>query len=111
MPRDHRLYLEATLEAIGKIRRYTGDLTLKTFAQDEKTLDAVVWNLEVIGEAMKIIPEEIRLAHPDVDWKKMAGLRDILIHEYFGVDVEIIWDIVQNKLPVLDGQLRRILAE
>lgn len=111
MPRDYRVYLEDTLEAIGKIRMYTEDLSLKTFSADPKTVDAVVRNLEVIGEAIKKVPEDIRSKRPDLEWKKIAGLRDILIHEYFGIDVEIIWDIVQSKLPVLEEHVERILRE
>ena len=78
---------------------------------DSKTLDAVVRNLEVIGEAVKMLPVEIRARQPDVDWQKIAGLRDILIHRYFGIDLEIIQDIVQNKLPLLQEQLRRLLEK
>ena len=111
MPRDYKVYLEDVLEAIAKILGYTAGLSLKTFSADARTLDAVVRNLEVIGEAIKYVPEEVRSKHPDVDWKKVTGLRDVLIHQYFGVDVEIIWDIVQNKVPVLEKQVRRILTE
>ena len=72
-------------------------------------MDAVVRNLEIIGEAIKKIPDEIRAKYPDVEWKKIAGLCDILIHEYFGIDTEIIWDVILNKLPALAGQIRKIL--
>lgn len=108
MPRDYRVYLEDILEAIQKIQRYTSNLTLDQLRVDVKTLDAVIRNLEIIGEAIKKIPDEVREKHPEIEWKKMAGLRDILIHEYFGIDVEIIWDIVQNKLFDLRSQLDRI---
>jgi uncharacterized protein with HEPN domain len=71
-------------------------------------LDAVVRNLEIIGEAVKHIPEAVRKNSAEVEWRKIAGLRDILIHEYYGVDAAIIWDIVENKLVALDKAIRRM---
>jgi len=111
MPRDYKVYLEDIVEAIRKIRSYTANLSLQTFSSDVKTFDAAIRNLEIIGEAIKGVPEDVRSRYTDVEWKKIAGLRDILIHEYFGVDVEIIWDIIQNKLPVLESQIKRMLEE
>jgi uncharacterized protein with HEPN domain len=111
MPRDSRVYLEDILEATRKIMAYTGSLSKAAFLEDEKTFDAVVRNLEVIGEAVKKLPEDLRAKHAAVDWKKIAGLRDILIHEYFGLDAEIVWDIVQTKVPVLDREIRSMLAQ
>src|SRR5215210_2552453 len=105
MPRDYRSYLDDILEAAEKIRNYTLGLSLETFSDDSKTVDAVVRNLEVIGEAVKRIPAEVQLKYQKVDWKRIAGLRDILIHDYFGIDLEIIWDILQNKLPTLEEQI------
>jgi len=110
MPRDFRLYLEDIVEAIGRIQRYTAGQSFPQFSEDEKTVDAVVRNLEVIGEAVKRIPEEMRQKHPSMEWKKIAGLRDILVHEYFGIDAEIIWDIVQNKLPPLERTVRHLFG-
>ena len=109
MPRDYKVYLEDIIEAIRKIHFFITDLSLQTFSSDIKTFDAVIRNLEIIGEATKRVPEEIRLRYPDVEWKRIAGLRDILAHEYFGVDPEIIWDIIQNKLPVLEKQIMQML--
>lgn len=111
MPRDYNVYLEDILEAIRKIRDYTSGLSCKDLESNEQVFDAVNRNLEIVGEAVKNIPEDIRSRQPDVEWKKIAGLRDILIHQYFGIDTEIIWDIVQNKIPVLEQQIRKIIDE
>lgn len=110
MSRDYSVFLEDILEAIGRIRRYTAGYSFDDFTKDDKTRDAVVRNLEIIGEAVKHLPEEVRLKHPDENWKKIAGLRDILIHEYFGVDMEIIWDVVQNKIEALEDSTRKLLG-
>jgi uncharacterized protein with HEPN domain len=109
MPRDYKVYLEDILQAIAKIREYVAGFSPAEPAGDTKTFDAVIRNLEVIGEAAKAVPETIRLEHPEVDWKRISGLRDILIHQYFGVDAQIIWDIIQNKLPALEEQIRAMV--
>lgn len=111
MPRDCRVYLEDILGAIMKARSYADGLSKATFLQDDKTFDAVVRNLEVIGEAAKHIPEAVRANYSGVEWRKIAGLRDILIHEYFGIDGEIVWDIVQHKLPALETEVKSMLNE
>jgi uncharacterized protein with HEPN domain len=109
MPRDSSAYFDDILDAIGAIREYTRELNQERFGRDRKTVDAVVRNLEVIGEAVKQLPADVRSAHPDVEWQKIAGLRDILIHAYFGVDLDIVWDVVSNKLPALETRIRSIL--
>ena len=106
MSRDYKVYLCDILEAALRIRLYTENSSLEDFSADPKTLDAVIRNLEIIGEAVKTLPEEVRLSNPDVEWKKIAALRDILIHRYFGVDLQIIRDIIQNKLPALEKRER-----
>ena len=111
MPRDSKVYLDDILEATRKIMAYTGGFSKTAFLDDEKTIDAVVRNLEVIGEAVKNLPESLRVNHPAVERKKIAGLRDVLIHEYFGLDTEIVWDIVQSKVPALDREVRAMLRE
>ncbi|MGE0132256.1 MAG: DUF86 domain-containing protein [Blastocatellales bacterium] len=109
MLRDYKTCLEDISEAIGKIGRYASGHTRETLAADEKTLDAVIRNLEIIGEAIKNVPDDVRASYPEVEWKRIAGLRDILIHRYFGIDQDIIWDILQNKLPTLAAQIKHIL--
>jgi uncharacterized protein with HEPN domain len=101
MPRDSEVYLADILVAIDRIDHYTRGMQRAAFAADQRTIDAVVRNLEVIGEAVKSLPGDLRAQHPDVEWQKIAGLRDILIHAYFGVDVDIVWDVVVNKLAGL----------
>ena len=109
MPRDYKVYLDDVLTAAGKIRHFSEGHTRDSLAADEKTFDAVVRNLEIIGEAIKKVPDEVRKTHPEVEWQKIAGLRDILIHEYFGIDLEIIWDVVQNKIPDLEKQIKKLI--
>jgi uncharacterized protein with HEPN domain len=111
MPRDYQVYLEDILEAISKIAEFTKGFRLETFSDDAKTMDAAVRNLEVIGEAIKKIPDDVKHKHPEIEWKKIAGLRDILIHEYFGVDIEIVWDIIQSKLPELKKKIKSLLKD
>lgn len=111
MPRDPLVYIEDIQEAIRKIKTYTQGYDQKAFLKDTKTIDAVIRNLEIIGEAIKKVPENIRQKYNHVEWQKIAGLRDILIHEYFGVDSEIIWDIIQSKLTDLETTIQTIIKE
>jgi uncharacterized protein with HEPN domain len=110
VPRDEEVFLEDILHACARIQRYTVGVTLEDLWNDEKTVDAVVRNLEIIGEAAKSVTPLTRDAIAEVEWKRLAGLRDILIHEYFGVDIEIIWDIVQTRLPDLIGAISHYLG-
>ena len=109
--RDWKLYLDDILEAAKRIEKYTKRLTLEKAKKDTLVVDAVVRNLEIIGEAAKNIPGQVKEKYPDIEWRKIAGLRDILAHEYFGVDLEVLWDIIENKLPVLKKQVVRILKD
>jgi uncharacterized protein with HEPN domain len=101
MQRELKTYFEDIITAINKIEKYTRDMTKEDLAKNELVQDAVVRNLEVIGEAVKKIPDDVRDTHREIPWKKIAGLRDILIHEYFGVNMNIVWDVIENKLQQL----------
>lgn len=109
MPKEYRVYLEDILECIGNIEEYSKGLSYTGFKKDQMRVDAVIRNLEIIGEAVKKLPEEFRKDYPDVEWSKIAGLRDILIHEYFGVNMEIIWDVVSNKIPELKKSVKKMI--
>ena len=111
MSRDFRVYLDDIVSAIDKIAVFTEGLSEEQFTGDPKTFDAVIRNLEIVGEAAKNIPDEVRSKFTAVEWRKAAGLRDLLIHQYFAVDTQIIWDIVKNKLPLLRRQVTEILAQ
>ena len=111
MSRDYKVYLDDILAASDKILKYTKNYTARKFVRDDKTFDAVIRNLQIIGEAAKKVPSGIRVRYPMVEWKKIAGLKDILVHDYFGVDAEIVWDIVKNKIPSLRKQIHKILGK
>jgi len=111
MSRDVRLFLEDMQTACEKVIRYVKDLEQTQFLKDEKTYDAVVRNLTIIGEAVKNVPKAIREFHPNIEWRKVAGFRDIAVHEYFGIDEDILWDIIQNEIPYLLSQLNQIIIK
>ena len=99
---DHDLsaYLGHVVLAMDTIAEYVAGMTADSFYADRKTQDAVVRNCEIIGEAMKHVPDDYRRAHPEVDWRGLAGLRDVLIHQYFGVDYYVVWEIATTECPV-----------
>lgn len=111
MSRSLRLYLEDILSSCDKILRYTKGIDYDQFINDDLRVDAVLRNLQIIGEAIKQVPEETRNRYPGVEWRKIAGLRDILAHAYFSLENEIIWDIVQNKVLLLQEEVRVILQQ
>ena len=107
--RDYRLYLDDISKAIKKIEKYTKGLSLAELKKKDLIIDGIARNLEIIGEAAKSIPKRIKEKYPDIEWRKISGLRDILAHEYFGIDLEVLWDIVKNKLPDFKKEISIIL--
>lgn len=107
--RDFRLYLDDILDAVSQIRLYMRGMNKKEFASDRKTQDAVVRNLEIIGEAAGKLPDEAIKKAPQVEWRKIKALRNILIHEYFGYNLSVVWDVVQNKLGPLETACRELM--
>lgn len=101
-------YLADIEESAVKIVSYTSSMSYEDFCDDSKTIDAVIRNLEVIGEAAKNISEPLKLQSPYVSWRGMAGLRDRLIHNYFGVDIEIVWKITFDEIPVLLERISKL---
>jgi uncharacterized protein with HEPN domain len=108
MSRNFRLYIEDIAISCEKVLRYTEGTTFEEFKLDDQKYDAVLRNLEIIGEAAKNIPDEIRLRYPRVEWRKISGFRDIAAHQYFSIADSIIWDIIQNKIPSLAAEINII---
>lgn len=104
-------YLADIIESIGDIRSFVDGLDYDAFSTDKKTVNAVIRSLEVIGEAVKKVPAELRQKYPDLPWKEIAGTRDKLIHEYFGVDLQIVWETIQSDLDALDQGVRALLLK
>ena len=111
MTRDYGLYLDDILESITRIERYTEGMDDVSFRNDDKTLDAVVRNLEIIGEAVKNIPQEVKDSFPEIPWKRAASMRDKLIHEYFGMDLGAVWNTIERDLPELKAKLEAIIKK
>jgi len=103
-------YLQDMLEAISRISKYCKKLSYEDFLEDTRTQDAVVRNIEIIGEAVKNLHEPLKQEYSDVPWKSIAGIRDRLIHDYFGVNWDIVWDVIKNDIPDLAVKVKSILG-
>ena len=103
--RDWTLFIADMQEACNKISGYVSGMDFEGFRADSRTVDAVVRNLEIIGEASNGVPDDKKCLKPDIDWAAIRGLRNRIVHEYFGLSLSVIWAIVQNDLPVLTQQL------
>jgi uncharacterized protein with HEPN domain len=109
--RDYKLYLKDILTAIESIEEFTAGMDLDAFQADDKTVSAVTRKLEILGEACKGIPEDVRQNHPNLPWKEMAGMRDKLIHLYFGVDHQLVWNAIKERLPQVKSAIQKILSK
>jgi len=109
--RDPRLFMTDVLDAIEKVERYTAGLTFDQFEANEMVLDAVVRNLEIIGEATRYIPSTLRERYTQIEWSRVVGFRNIVIHAYFAVDVEIVWTIATQRLSELKAVLIEMLQD
>ncbi|MFA5771653.1 MAG: DUF86 domain-containing protein [Thermoplasmata archaeon] len=106
--RDEMLYFEDMLDAIERIEAYTHGLSFEEFNNDRKTRDAVVYNLGIIGEAAKSVPEEIKNRHKEIEWKDIIGMRDKLFHDYLNIDARKVWDTLQRDIPTLEIRIKAI---
>ena len=111
MSRILRLYLNDIVESCKKIAHYTSGMSFVDLSSDEKTLDAVVRNHEIIGEAVKSLPPDLLDTHSEVEWRKIARFRDVVTHHYFKVDIAVIWDIIENKIEPLRKAVEAINNE
>ncbi len=109
--RDFQVYIEDIIDAIDSIETYTKDLTYTDFVSDKKTVDAVIRNFEIIGEATKQLPLSARQGCPNVPWREMAGMRDKLIHGYFGVQLDVVWKTIKERLPTVRLLMVEVLAK
>ncbi len=111
MKRDCSLFIKDILKAIENIEEFTAGTSFEQFRSSEKTRSAVAWQIQVIGEATKNIPASVRSSYPEVPWKYMARIRDKVAHFYFGVDYEIIWDVIKKNIPEIKPNIEKILSE
>lgn len=108
MKKDPEVFIEHILESIELIENYTANKTISDFIESVQLQDSIIRRIEIIGEAVKNLPAEVKSNYPDVPWKKIAGMRDVLIHEYFGIDLELTWQVVQKDIPDLKRENLKI---
>jgi uncharacterized protein with HEPN domain len=111
MSREFLDYVEDIIDAMSKAQNFIHEMDYEAFVKDDKTVFAVIRALEIIGEAVKKVPPKVKKQYPDAPWKDIAGMRDKLIHEYFGADQKIVWDTVQKDIPTLKPVFEKILRD
>ncbi len=111
MTRNYLLYLSDIIEAIGRIEQFIANVKADEFFGDEKTKNAVVWNIEIIGEAAKHIPRQIKQKYKEIPWSDMSKMRDKISHAYFGIRYEIVWNVANERLPKIKPTIEKILRE
>jgi uncharacterized protein with HEPN domain len=111
MTRKYLLYVEDILEAIESIEKFIGKMDYIQFSEDDKTRSAVVWKIENIGEAVKNIPKQVRDKYRALPWSDLAKIRDKIRHHYFGVDYEIVWEVIRKRFPTIKTEIERIVDE
>jgi len=107
--RNWKFRIEDIISSLDLISEYTSGIDYATWSSDRKTIDAVIRNIEIIGEAAGHVPDDIQERHPDVPWTQMKAMRNILVHEYFGVDTDILWQTVQEDLPLLRDKIQQLI--
>lgn len=111
MSRSAKILLQDILQAAELLGQYTAGLTAEEFAENIEKQDSVARRLEIIGEAVKGLPQDLRDRHPEVPWRDITGARDVLVHEYFRIDLDLAWDMVKKDIPHLAEQVKEILEE
>jgi len=111
MKKDPKIFLRHIIESIEAIESHTNKITKEKFSENLTVQDAVIRRIEIIGEAVKNLPAEFKKNHPEIEWREIAGMRDKLIHEYFGISVNIVWTTVKKDIPKLKKQIRELLEK
>ena len=111
MKRDYRLFIKDIIDAMDDIEEFLGNMDIEQLKNDKKTSSAIIRKFEVIGEATKNMPNKIKDNYPDFPWKGMAGMRDRLIHAYFGIDYNLVWAAIKTDIPKLKPKMKRIFLE
>jgi len=111
MKKDPKIFLMHIIESIEAIESHTNKITKEKFSENLTVQDAVIRRIEIIGEAVKNLPAEFKKNHPEIEWREIAGMRDKLIHEYFGISVNIVWTTVKKDIPKLKKQIRELLEK